>query len=86
MVDITDIRQVGKGCNKRISEFAQALARSSFTQKGLSLSLAATIALTTIGFVQPADAQGRKIRLVRDAETEELIRDYAKPTFKAAGL
>ncbi|HAT85907.1 M48 family metalloprotease [Cohaesibacter gelatinilyticus] len=86
MVDITDIRQVGKGCNKRISEFAQALARSSFTQKGLSLSLAATIALTTIGFVQPADAQGRKIRLVRDAETEELIRDYAKPIFKAAGL
>nr|WP_321525432.1 M48 family metalloprotease [uncultured Cohaesibacter sp.] len=34
----------------------------------------------------PADAQGRSIKLVRDAETEELIRDYARPIFEAAGL
>ena len=34
----------------------------------------------------PAQAQGRKIPLVRDAETEELLRDYALPIFKAAGI
>ena len=36
--------------------------------------------------VSSASAQGRALRLVRDAETEELIRDYARPIFKAAGL
>ena len=33
-----------------------------------------------------AEAQGRRIQLIRDAETEELIKDYARPIFKAAGL
>ena len=33
-----------------------------------------------------AQAQGRRISLIRDAETEELMRDYARPIFKAAGL
>nr|WP_321446695.1 M48 family metalloprotease [uncultured Cohaesibacter sp.] len=33
-----------------------------------------------------ADAQGRRVQLIRDAETEELIREYARPIFKAAGL
>ncbi|TWI92786.1 putative Zn-dependent protease [Roseibium hamelinense] len=34
----------------------------------------------------PASAQRGKISLVRDAETEELLRDYAKPIFRAAGI
>ncbi|AXS42541.1 M48 family peptidase [Breoghania sp. L-A4] len=34
----------------------------------------------------PALAQGRKLPLVRDAETETLLRDYARPILKAAGL
>jgi predicted Zn-dependent protease len=34
----------------------------------------------------PAQAQGRKLPLVRDAETEELLRDYAMPIFKVAGI
>lgn len=34
----------------------------------------------------PASAQRGKIPLVRDAETEALLRDYAKPIFKAAGI
>ncbi len=34
----------------------------------------------------PAEAQRGKIRLVRDAEAEDLLRDYAKPIFKVAGL
>ncbi|MCV6548057.1 MAG: M48 family metalloprotease [Cohaesibacter sp.] len=86
MVDITDIRQLGKACNKRISRFAHSVMPSAFVKKSLSICLAATIGLTSSAIWQPADAQGRKIRLVRDAETEALIRDYAKPIFKAAGL
>ncbi len=33
-----------------------------------------------------AEAQSANLPLVRDAETEDLIRDYALPIFKAAGL
>lgn len=33
-----------------------------------------------------ADAQGRRIGLIRDAEAEALVRDYARPILKAAGL
>lgn len=34
----------------------------------------------------PAPAHARGLSLIRDAETEELIREYAKPILKAAGL
>ncbi|WP_319529159.1 M48 family metalloprotease [uncultured Cohaesibacter sp.] len=48
--------------------------------------LAAVVALVPMLHALDANAQGRKLRLVRDAETEELIRDYARPILKAAGL
>ena len=34
----------------------------------------------------PAESQGNRIRLVRDAEIENIIRRYATPIFNAAGL
>ena len=34
----------------------------------------------------PAESQGNRIRLVRDAEIENIIRSYATPIFNAAGL
>ncbi len=40
------------------------------------------IALTSA----PAESQGNRIRLVRDAEIENIIRSYATPIFNAAGL
>jgi predicted Zn-dependent protease len=52
-------------------------------------SLIHCIALFTtlaIGLVQPAAAQNRGIGLIRDAEIENIIRDYATPIFNAAGL
>ena len=52
-------------------------------------SLIRVIALVTalaVGFVQPALAQNRGIGLIRDAEIENIIRDYATPIFNAAGL
>ena len=52
---------------------------------------ALTLLSAIIGFgpflhATSAEAQGRRIKLVRDAETEELIREYARPIFKTAGL
>jgi len=34
----------------------------------------------------PAESQGNRVRLVRDAEIENIIRHYATPIFNAAGL
>ncbi|WP_114009649.1 M48 family metalloprotease [Cohaesibacter intestini] len=48
--------------------------------------LAGLIGLTPLLHATSAEAQRGRIKLVRDAETEELIRDYARPIFKAAGL
>ncbi|WP_182419382.1 M48 family metalloprotease [Bartonella sp. HY038] len=44
------------------------------------------IALILSNFSTNASAQGRSISLVRDAEIEALVRDYARPLLKAAGL
>lgn len=47
-------------------------------------ALAAVMALQSAA--TPALAQGRKLPVVRDAEIETLLRDYARPILKAAGL
>jgi predicted Zn-dependent protease len=53
-----------------------------FTGKTGALCLSTLLAL--VGAVQPALAEG--ISIVRDAETEQMIRDYAVPIWRAAGL
>lgn len=65
----------------------------SGTAKPWRFSLAKKLAVGAIAAVMavqsaclPAMAQGRKLPLVRDAETETLLRDYARPILKAAGL
>ncbi|WP_082735626.1 M48 family metalloprotease [Polycladidibacter stylochi] len=57
---------------------------SKVLTKTISCICALTILVPTLASV-PAHAQGR-LPLVRDAETEDLLRDYARPIFKAAGL
>lgn len=52
-----------------------------FSRYSLSFCLALMLALLPV-FSHAARAGG----LIRDAETENLIRDYARPIFKAAGL
>ncbi|MCZ6588904.1 MAG: M48 family peptidase, partial [Alphaproteobacteria bacterium] len=47
--------------------------------------LLVAIILTTLASA-PAESQGNRIRLVRDAEIENIIRSYATPIFNAAGL
>ncbi len=49
----------------------------------------AGVAVLSAGLVfaaPPADAQNRKLKVIRDAEIEALLRDYARPIFKAAGI
>ena len=58
---------------------------SHIPSKLLCSLLIALIGLQPL-LISSAKAQGRRIKLVRDAETEELIKDYARPIFKAAGL
>lgn len=49
--------------------------------------MAGVIAISTALWQPPAQAQqGQRIQFVRDAETEALIRLYATPIFRAAGL
>ena len=53
------------------------------------ISAAVAVALALLGAVAPfapAAAQSGKISLIRDAETENIIRAYATPLFQAAGL
>ncbi|NVK35031.1 MAG: M48 family metallopeptidase [Rhodobacteraceae bacterium] len=50
-----------------------------------SLCLLCAASLMFPSLTLTASAQG-KVVLVRDAEAEQLLRDYAKPIFKAAGL
>jgi len=52
-------------------------------------SLIRVIALVTalaVGLIQPALGQNRGVGLIRDAEIENIIRDYSTPIFNAAGL
>lgn len=46
---------------------------------------AMTAAMLSVALAQPVHAQG-KVQVVRDAEIETLLRDYATPVLKAAGL
>ncbi|MGS4988980.1 M48 family metalloprotease [Roseibium sp. RP-7] len=60
-------------------DFPRSLAR-----KAVALACASALALPLVSV--PAMAQGRSLPLVRDAETEHLLKDYATPIFKAAGI
>ncbi len=48
--------------------------------------LAVLLLLWQAPAMQQAQAQGRGLPLVRDAEIEDLLRTYARPIFRAAGL
>ncbi len=54
-----------------------------FGRSALAVVAAAAIFMSSCA---TANAQGRNLPLVRDAETENLLRDYATPIFRAAGV
>ncbi|MEM8702467.1 MAG: M48 family metalloprotease [Pseudomonadota bacterium] len=53
-------------------------------RKTVASLCSAAIAIPLV--ITPAHAQRGKVPIVRDAETEALLKDYAKPIFKAAGI
>jgi len=59
-------------------------APGTFLSRSRALFLAGTMAVTGIAQTVPAAAQG--LPLIRDAEIEELLSDYSRPIFEAAGL
>jgi hypothetical protein len=51
-----------------------------------AIAAAAAIALTLAPALAHAQDTPAKTVLLRDAETEQLLRDYAAPIFRAAGI
>ncbi len=51
-----------------------------------AVALASAAALLMPLAAAPVQAQGRHLPVIRDAEAEALLRDYAKPIFKVAGI
>src|SRR5215475_4129518 len=57
--------------------------------RGLGVLTAAAVAVATMGRPEPVPAQSRGgggPPIIRDAEIEQLLRDYTQPILKAAGL
>jgi predicted Zn-dependent protease len=55
-------------------------------RRTIALAAAATILIAQAGLPARAQAGVKGINVIRDAETEELLRDYTRPILKAAGL
>ena len=60
------------------------MARRGWLHRWFCGTLAIIYALAAIAAASPAAAQG--IPLIRDTEIENLLKDYSRPIFKAAGL
>jgi predicted Zn-dependent protease len=67
----------------RLAQTLPAPARFPVTRRIVAAVAAASIALAHAG---EAFAQQGKVPVLRDAETEELLRDYTRPILKAANL
>ncbi len=62
-------------------------AKPVFAPSRLSRAVAGTLAAAlTISVATSGWAQRRPVKLIRDTEIESLLRDYAAPIFKAAGI
>jgi predicted Zn-dependent protease len=68
------------------------IRRMAFRPAARALALVTAFAIATVGggpMVTPARAQDEAMRglpVIRDTEIEQLLREYAQPVLKAAGL
>ncbi len=62
-----------------------ANARTGF-RRAASRALTAMAAAGALQVVAPAPAEAQRISFIRDTEIEELLKDYARPIFRAANL
>ncbi|MES0881822.1 M48 family metalloprotease [Roseibium sp. SCP14] len=71
---------------RKNSVLARKSARTygHFIKRTVAMACSAAIVLPMV--VTPANAQRGRLPLIRDAETESLLKDYAKPIFKVAGI
>ena len=77
--------QGNRGHDHRASRPQPGLPGARCSSRLRAASLAAVYAVSTsLAAVSPAAAQG--ISFIRDAEIENLLKDYSRPIFKAAGL
>ncbi len=68
-----------------ISSTISSIGIAALTRPLVRVGLSALIAISSVtGATRPASAQG--VNVVRDAEIEALVRDYARPILQAAGL
>lgn len=79
------LTQISNSIRTGFARFAVPVKRiaCAFLRQAIALGCAGALILPAT--LSPAFAQ-RKLPLVRDAEIESLLRDYAKPIFKVAGL
>lgn len=77
-------------CLTRFAAACRTIRPASASRPGRSRFAATAVAIVAgvhIAIMPAvAQAQGRSLPVVRDAETEQLLRDYLKPILKAAGL
>src|ERR1700709_1099819 len=61
---------------------------SSRLTRTICAVVAAALALSPLAGARPVQARedGGKLPLIRDAEIEQLLRDYSRPILRAAGL
>ena len=75
----------GAASSFALTAVAEGAGYRALARRAAKASVAAGIAITVaVGGALPAGAQG--IPLIRDTEIEDLLNDYARPIFKAAGL
>ncbi|HSG94345.1 MAG TPA: M48 family metalloprotease, partial [Afifellaceae bacterium] len=72
------------GGSRLTSSFASRLQSGLFALPRLAGT--ALLVASVVTAAPPASAQKRKLNVIRDAEIEILLRDYAAPIFKAAGI
>ncbi|KZL26592.1 M48 family metalloprotease [Pseudovibrio sp. WM33] len=70
---------------KRVIEPVKSQA-TKFARKILITATALSLVVPNVAITTAQAQQKKGLPLVRDAETEDLLREYAKPIFRAAGL
>ena len=74
-------------CTLALAKMRAFMLRALITKStGERVNAALAALLAGALLAQPASAQERRLNVIRDGEIEQLLRDYANPIFRAAGI